>query len=782
MMLLQRSINTEDFLEAVRKGDSKIVEDCVSANILPPEKDWKGGYKFLNVALAYKEYHIAKILLSKVTSVNNETGRPERNPLHYAATDNRTEMIQLLIDKGADVNAIDEHDMSPLHYAVILDNFETVNLLLDNGASADEVTDHMFRFTPYQHACKGAKSQILECFLNHGSDANDVFEMPDNLICPKRSTPLHMAITQKNLDTINLLLDRNADVNHVNENKESSLHLACRENNTEVVKLLIDHKARINVKSKDNTTPLHIAVRNGNIEIVEALLSCGAVTDCQDKQGKIPLQLAVEQRRVLIVDRLLERNSTTDSRNNRKAFKKALLEFGLRSDIYKCFVARGFVLTPEEISEVAFDAVTKGYFHIVESLLEMNCDADLLYGARNDIGDTLLHAATRGRQHDIVRLLISKKADVQATNSDGLAPINYAIENNDEHIVKTFLTEGVDAGRSFPLLLHTVIQTKKDKSRRLLELILQQSAADVDQRDDELEGSTALHLICREVMKCDVELADLLLRKGANVNAATHQGTTALHMAASRKDGEPMLRTLLRFDPELDPRDHCDNTPLHLACSNACTKIVGVLLDTGASINVKNNLGMTPLDVAVSVSKSLPPRQEAQANDEAANAYEADVNESLKLLQQHVIKLDVAKLRVSEHNWRQVIDQHKDYRIRCEMELAEIKNYGINSYVTLHDVLVRNVKKVVRYTREENAKTSLELMPYNRKYPIYGSMIDNVKKAVMREYVQNKAKDAINWLTGYGLPDACTENIFEYLRIKDLRNLTLATSIHVDSA
>ncbi|OXU20262.1 hypothetical protein TSAR_004779 [Trichomalopsis sarcophagae] len=780
-MLFHRSCSVSSLQEAIRRGEKKYIQACVSLNSLPPEREWKGGYNILNMALSYKEYEIASILLRKVTIVNNETGQPERTPLHYAATDNRTDLIQQLIEKGADVNAIDEQDMSPLHYAVILDNFETVALLMDNGASADNVTDVVFRFTPYQHACRATKFQIVECFLDHGSNVNDVFELPDNLICPKRSTPLHMAISQKNLETINLLLDRDADVNYVNGNKESSLHLACREDSAEVVKMLIEYKAKINVKTKDNITPLHIAVRNGNIEIVEYLLICGAETDCQDNQGKIPLQLAVEQRHVQIVDRLLERDPTADSVNNRKAFKKALLEYGLRSDIYKCFVRRGFVPTPAEISEVAFAAVTKGYFHIVESLLEMKCEDNLLlFTTRNDIGDTLLHSATKTRQHDIVRLLISRKADVHAINNEGNTPIICAIENNDEHIVKTFLTEGVEAVRSFPLLLHTVIQTKRDKSRRLLELILQQSAADVDQRDEELEGSTALHLVCREAMKCDVELADLLLRKGANVNAATNQGTTALHMAASRKDGESMLRTLLRFDPQLDLRDHCGNTPLHLACSNACTKIVGVLLDAGASVNVKDNLGKTPVDVAIAVRQSLPPRQDA--NDEAADMHEADVKESVKLLQEHVIKLDVAKLRLSQQISWQVMAQYKHYRIMCENELAELKNYEINSYVSLHDVLMGNTKKIVRYTREENAKSSLELMLYTRKYPIYGNMIDNMKKAVMREYVVLKAKEAINSLTGYGLPDACTENIFEYLRVKDMRNLTLASTMHLDSA
>lgn len=812
-MILCRAMNFEELLDAVRKGETEIVRACMSSNILPCEKEWKGGYKFLNLALAYKEYEVARILLERATKVNNETERPERTPLHYAATDNKIDLMKQLLEKGADPNAIDEHDMTPLHYGVILENLDSVELLLDHGADADEVTDHVFRFTPYQHACKSGRYEILESFLNHGSNANDMFEQPDNLICPKGSTPLHMAVTQKNLDAISLLLDRDADVNHMNDNKETCLHVACRENSEEIVRLLIDKKALVDVKSKDNTTPLHIAVRNGNVEIVQMLLDNGASIENQDKDGKIPLQLAVEERRTKIVQLLLDNESGTENQDkngeiplqgangkrhtkianclqkrnidvnseaNRKAFKKALLESGLRSEIFKCFVKQGFVLTPIEISEVFFEAIAKGYFHVVETLLEFISeteDVHDLIGMCNEEGDTLLHSATKNRQHDIVRLLIRKKADVQALNIIGNLPIFYAIDNDDENMVKTFITEGSGI-KNYPLLVHTVIQIKREKSRRLLDLVLR-DGADVNQRDEDLEGSTALHLICREAMKNDVDLAEILLRHGADINATTNLGSTVLHMSAVG-DSEAMVEALLRFDPQIDARDQCGNTPLHLASAKARYKIISILLDSGASVNVEDNLGMTAVDVAFSVKNGLPKRLPGQPADEDTVKFEADVNKTVALFQQHVIKLSVANLHLNKSNKKYLTEDQEHYKSTCEKELSDIKHQSINSYVTLYDILMRNVKKVVRYTREDNAKTSLEYVEYKTRYPIYGSLIDNVKKDVMREYVLNKAKDAINFLTGYGLPDSCTENIFLYLRTKELKNVSIATTIHVD--
>jgi ankyrin repeat protein len=71
-------------------------------------------------------------------------------PLHWAAVYGQEEACRLLLDRGADVNAVDDCDDTPLFWSIASGERKIVRLLLDNGASL-ELTNSEGR-TPLQHA------------------------------------------------------------------------------------------------------------------------------------------------------------------------------------------------------------------------------------------------------------------------------------------------------------------------------------------------------------------------------------------------------------------------------------------------------------------------------------------------------------------------------------------------------------------------------------------------------------------------------------------------------
>jgi ankyrin repeat protein len=111
----------------------------------------------------------------------------------------------------------------------------------------------------------------------------------------------------------------------------------------------------------------------------------------------------------------------------------------------------------------------------------------------------------------------------------------------------------------------------------------------VSSKDD--YGSTPLHLAAYEGHK---DVAELLLAKGAEVNATDIDGSTPLHLAAyeGHKD---MAELLLANKANVNARDNKGQTPLHEAAVKGYKDVVELLLANGADVNAKAGNGATPL-------------------------------------------------------------------------------------------------------------------------------------------------------------------------------------------
>ena len=111
-----------------------------------------------------------------------------------------------------------------------------------------------------------------------------------------------------NLDQIKKLIEH-IDINARDSEGRTAVYLACKMQNLDVLNLLLEKKANINKPNKFHRTPLHRAVKDGNIQIVELLLKNGNDCNYADKYGYTPLISACANNDILIAQKILEANA-----------------------------------------------------------------------------------------------------------------------------------------------------------------------------------------------------------------------------------------------------------------------------------------------------------------------------------------------------------------------------------------------------------------------------------------------------------------------------------------
>jgi ankyrin len=187
-------------------------------------------------------------------------------PLHYAAANGSIKATELLLARGADINARGKIGITPLHAACGLltpirpgeGSSEAAIYLINRGG--DVSTTDGFGLTPIHYAAAHGRLDVINVLLNKGIDIN-----AGNKIV---GTPLHYAFPHANplqkysLTTAEFLLKEGADINAATASGETPLHRVARMGNCEWVKFLIEHGADVNQPAKSGETPLSIIKQN----------------------------------------------------------------------------------------------------------------------------------------------------------------------------------------------------------------------------------------------------------------------------------------------------------------------------------------------------------------------------------------------------------------------------------------------------------------------------------------------------------------------------------------
>jgi len=202
-----------------------------------------------------------------VNMTNDEKG--DANALFVVSASNNTELIEILIGHGADINFQNKFGVTPLQTAVVNENVEAVRTLLKMGAIPD-LTNHS-GYTALLLASEGDEVEIVKMLLEAGANPNITENDEDG-------TALHRTVSkqsQANVEIAKLLIQGGADLNYRNTEGNTALHWASGNNKLTIAKILVEAGAEVNVRNEDGLTPLVWAMIRGNQKVAKFLASKG---------------------------------------------------------------------------------------------------------------------------------------------------------------------------------------------------------------------------------------------------------------------------------------------------------------------------------------------------------------------------------------------------------------------------------------------------------------------------------------------------------------------------
>lgn len=198
--------------------------------------------------------------------------------------ESRIDMIKLLIDNKANINYSDDDGFTPLNIAIESGDMELTKFLITNGANVNSLMQDGVSLIGY--AIAQNNMDLLQILIENGANVNNT--NGDSWA----NTPLQTASRLGLDNVVRILLTRNVDINAVDMNGNTALHTAALNSQLSVVKLLLEKNPNLDIQNKVGNTALHLAVISGNIDIVGELVLKGANTRIRNNDGKYPRDIA----------------------------------------------------------------------------------------------------------------------------------------------------------------------------------------------------------------------------------------------------------------------------------------------------------------------------------------------------------------------------------------------------------------------------------------------------------------------------------------------------------
>ncbi|KAH6957785.1 hypothetical protein BKA56DRAFT_680678 [Ilyonectria sp. MPI-CAGE-AT-0026] len=236
--------------------------------------EWGFSGSALQVASLEGQWDIVQLLLEKGANVNVEENSFGDSALQAASSAGHPEIVQLLLDHGADVNAQQGDFDSPLHAASAQGCRESVQLLLKYGACVN--SEPGGNASPLYLASESGYLEIVQLLLDQGADVNAKYSGDSG-------STLQAASAGGYLEIVRLLLEKGANVNAEPGDYGPALYAASKAGHREIVKLLLDEGADVNVhKGGFFESALQTASAGGHWEIIQMLLEKGADINAEE--------------------------------------------------------------------------------------------------------------------------------------------------------------------------------------------------------------------------------------------------------------------------------------------------------------------------------------------------------------------------------------------------------------------------------------------------------------------------------------------------------------------
>ncbi|PQE14100.1 ankyrin repeat-containing protein [Rutstroemia sp. NJR-2017a BVV2] len=327
--------------------------------------------------------------------------------------------LQLFLDNGADVNALDTDERSALHWAAEGGQLEIVHLLLAKGANINTV-DKEKRSAVYW-AVQGGNPKIVQLLQENGADVIAVDE--------GNRSALYWAVECGHLEIVQLLLDSNLNIAITHDDVRSALHWAAQEGRLEILRLLLDNC--VDLAGIDQALQLELseALKGGHLSLIELLLKQQAYFNLAYFNIVDALHWAVLNKSMAVAGFLIERvvNAGTDAKG------RSLMHLAVMSEQMQIVK---LVLEKANSSLTSVNCLDREFFTPLHyAARQGNLDIALFLldnGAqvkfRSTSHETILHCAAQSGCVELVDILLNRGMDIEATTSSGKTALDIAVE------------------------------------------------------------------------------------------------------------------------------------------------------------------------------------------------------------------------------------------------------------------------------------------------------------------------------------------------------------------
>ncbi|VDI28658.1 Hypothetical predicted protein [Mytilus galloprovincialis] len=552
----------------------------------------------------------------------NHKSQSDACPLIVAVWLESLDMVRLLIEKGANVNIMDEHDDTPLTFALMNGLDEIVDILLVSNANVNPP------------ACKSSNQN------QNNKTLEDNFQKEPILTRIIRDEKT-LSDNKKN-KYVKLLLEHGADSNITDLGKTSPLMYAVGLRMEQTVENLLEHDADVNYVGKDNFTALHtyfvyvggsrsrhlkqrnIPKKRQSDSILFMLLEAGGSTSMLTKFNELPIHLALKRESVSEahlkdVNLLLEKCKTVDCLHINSLLKMAtrFYNFEIIDKIIKLGADVNF---KNEEGDTAFHAYMDCLdfdLKVVSTMLQHGAMVNIL----NDSMETpLTRYIMRGRrevQPEIVVFMLENGANVNICGDRMNSALMLAITNDIPEIVETLIKAKANInhiGENGNTALHLVLAKGKwdqydsmETSSRVLHYSSMYPTARKSLFAIDARSNT------NEIKNKGLETVKLLLHDRADVNVVNDHKQTPLYIMIKCHDRSSvniLLPIMLKgSNPNLG-----EAVPLVKAAKRNFDVATKLLLDQGAEIDRKNQHGdsalMATLKTPTSDQEVFSPRND----------------------------------------------------------------------------------------------------------------------------------------------------------------------------
>ncbi|XP_057214015.1 ankyrin-3 isoform X37 [Triplophysa rosa] len=341
--------------------------------------------------------------------------------------------------------------------------------------------------------------------------------------------------------------------------KKADLELAAAQEEKDKKKK-VKKRIREPKKKTDSNASYLRAARAGNLEKTLDYIKSGVDLNVCNQNGLNALHLASKEGHVEVVTELIKLGATVDASTKKGNTALHIASLAGQKDVVKELVKNGSNINTQSQN-----------------------------------GFTPLYMAAQENHLDVVKFLLDNGSSQSIATEDGFTPLAVALQQGHDQVVSLLLENDTKGKVRLPAL-H--IAARKDDTKAAALLLQNDHNADVESkmmvnRTTE-SGFTPLHIAAHYG---NINVATLLLNRGAAVDFKARNDITPLHVASKRGNAN-MVRLLLERGAHIDARTKDGLTPLHCGARSGHEQVVEMLLDRGAPILSKTKNGLSPLHMA----------------------------------------------------------------------------------------------------------------------------------------------------------------------------------------